>query len=348
MNYFRLINKEKIHIDFVVHGFEKGIYDDEILAAGSKLYNVPVKSKDFYGNQKALKKIIMENQYQIIHSHMDAMSSYVLRIAKKCGIPIRIAHSHNTRHLTKNFLKIFLNEIARLRIRNYATHYVACSKEAGIWLFGKEKHKNEIMIIHNAINVEKHFFSEAMRLKLRKELCLKDDFVIGNIGRFDYQKNHSFLLDVFSDLAKTQSNIKLILIGDGHLRNEIKEKISKLDLKEKVVLLGSIDNINEYLNVFDIFCLPSIFEGLGIVIVEALANGLKVLASDKVPKESNINGEVRYIELEKAKWLKELEFNMSIMGSRNEVKQEMFIEKGYEIKDSVKSLESYYLCLSKL
>lgn len=278
MNYYRHLDKSRIQIDFVVHGFEKGIFDDEIYSLGGKIYNIPLKSKDYFGNIKALKEIFDTGKYKIVHSHMDAMNMVVLKIAKKCGIPIRIAHSHNTQHLTNNKIKFAINEYARLNISKYATHFFACSEKAGRWLFGdKAVNNGKVTVIYNAIELEEFTFKQLKRDFLRDALDLKNNFVIGHIGRFDYQKNHLFLLDVFNETLKLTENVKLLLIGDGHLRDEIITKIKKLGIEDKVIMMGVRSDINDLLNVFDVFILPSVFEGLGTVVIEAQANGLNQL-----------------------------------------------------------------------
>lgn len=286
MNYYRHIDRTKVQIDFIVHGNEKGVYDDEIEELGGKIYHVPVKSKDYIGNIRKLKLIFKSGKYKIVHSHMDAMSMVVLKIAKQCGIPIRIAHSHNTQHLTNNKLKFILNEYARKNVSKYATHLFACSEAAGKWLFGKNNiDEGNVEIINNAIEMDKFKFNNDKRIKIRKELNLKDEFVIGHIGRFDYQKNHIFLLEIFKDTLKYIPNAKLILIGDGHLRSTIEDKIIKLDIKENVIMLGTRPDISDITNAFDIFLLPSLFEGLPVVAIESQANGLPCLFSDDITKE---------------------------------------------------------------
>lgn len=286
MNYYRHIDRTKVQIDFIVHGHEKGVYDDEIKSMGGKIYHVPVKSKDYFGNIKELKKIFKTGRYKIVHSHMDAMSMVVLKIAKKCGVPVRIAHSHNTQHLTNNKLKFILNEYARKNISKYATHLFACSEEAGRWLFGDKNFDiGNVKIINNAIDIEKFKFNKEKREKLRKELDLEENFVIGNIGRFDYQKNHLFLLDIFKETLNYIDNAKLILIGDGHLKSKIEEKILELNIKDNVIMLGIRTDINDIMNIFDIFILPSLFEGLPVVGIESQANGLPCLFSEDITKE---------------------------------------------------------------
>jgi len=346
MNYYRHIDRRKVQIDFVVHGFEKGVFDDEIHELGGEIYNVPVKSKDYLGNIRELRKIFKSGKYKIVHSHMDAMGAVVLREAKKSGIPIRIAHAHNTDHLTNNFLKYILNEVARKTIKNYATHLFACSESAGIWLYGKNAVKEgKVKIIKNAIEVEKYIFDLNKRNSLRKKFNLENNFVVGHIGRFDYQKNHIFLLHVFSQLVNKIPNAKLILVGDGHLREKIEREIEELGLKNSVILLGQRDDVNELLNMFDVFVFPSLFEGLGIAAVEAQANGLKCFLSNTIPHEVKITDKVEFLSIESIEdWVNALT-NVSYY-DRN-INYTDFVKAGYEIKNAAKELCEMYIHLAE-
>jgi glycosyltransferase involved in cell wall biosynthesis len=348
MNYYRHLDRSKVQLDFVVHGFEKGIFDDEIHRLGGKVYNVPIKSKDYFGNIKALRKIFNSGKYKIVHSHMDAMSTVVLKEAKKCKVPIRIAHSHNTQHLTKNKLKFILNEYARKAITRYATHLFACSEPAGRWLFGnKNAEKGKIVYVKNAIDLDQYSFEQKSRIRIRKEFGIEESLVIGHVGRFDYQKNHFYLLEIFKKLIKVEPKAKLILIGDGHLKTKISEKIIDLSIDNSVILLGNRDDVSEIINAFDIFVLPSHFEGLGIVLVEAQANGLCCVASKSVPTEVNISGRVKFLSInncEMDNWVKEILNNVNL---DREFCRQNFFNSGYEIHKATKDLCNLYVNLVK-
>ena len=187
MNYFRHIDKSKVHIDFLVHGNENGVFDDEIIAAGSRIFHVPTKSKHPLTYQRELRKLFKSEYFDIVHSHLDAMSGWALKIAKECGVPIRIAHSHNTDYLTTNRIKRAINDYWKKQIPQYATYLFACSQMAGEWLFGKN---SKFKIVNNAIELERFHYNEEIRNCIRKENNWDEMFVIGHIGRFDYQKNH--------------------------------------------------------------------------------------------------------------------------------------------------------------
>lgn len=344
MAYYRNIDRNILQIDFIVHGFEKGVYDDEIEALGGKIYKVPVKSKDYIGNIRGLKKIFMSYDYKIIHSHLDAMSSVVLKVAKDCGIPIRIAHSHNTKHLTENKVKFMVNEYARLTITKYATHLFSCSDPAARWLFGSHNvESGAVVFIKNAIDLDKFIFDETIRTKYREELGIGDELVIGHVGRFDYQKNHLYLIDIFTNLLKFKPDAKLILVGDGQLKSRILDKISEKNIVESLVLLGVRDDVDKLLNVFDYFLLPSHFEGLGIVLVEAQVNGLRCITSTATPIEVNINGQVEFLPIDKKSidsWVQQI---LKTDVSKRSIDLNEFSVAGYGIKNEAKKLQDLYL-----
>lgn len=343
MSYYRNIDRDKLQIDFIVHGYEKGVYDDEIEAMGGRIFRVPVKSKDYFGNIRELKKIFHTNDYKIVHSHMDAMSTVVLKIAKESNIPIRIAHSHNTQHLTTNKIKYLLNEYARKNITKYATHLFACSEPAARWLFGTTNvDKGNVVYVKNAINLEEYSFDSAMRAKYREEFGVKENLVIGHVGRFDYQKNHSYIIDIFSRLIQEVPNAKLVLIGDGKLKSKIQEKIIDYNLSNNIILLGMRDDVNKIMNSFDVFILPSHFEGLGIVLVEAQANGVKCITSDTTPIEVNISGGVKFLSIEQNNvgcWIQQI-IDLDIKDRSIDISK--FNSKGYEIKNEAEKLQKLY------
>lgn len=347
MNYYREMDTSKVQLDFVVHGFEKGAYDEEIKQLGGKMYHVPQKRKNYFGNIRALKKIFQSGEYQIVHAHMDAMNTFVLKTAKECGIPIRIAHSHNTEHLTNNRLKYALNEYARKRITKYATHYFACSEQAAAWLFGKEK-LEKVTYIKNAINLEKYLFEDEIRQKERRELGMEDHFVIGHVGRLDYQKNHSYLLEVFREVLVKKPEARLVLVGDGHLRKEIEAKIREENLTESVYLAGVRQDVQRLMNAFDVFCFPSHFEGLGMVLIEAQANGLRCVTSTAVPEEADITGETEFLSTQELPhmWADAvLRAEKPLEGRK--VEKRRFTTRGYSIAEEAAKLQNIYLAMGE-
>lgn len=342
MNYVRHMNSNVIHIDFAVTGLEKGDYDEELKSLGCKIYKLPKKSKHPIDYQKKLKKIFRDTKYDIVHSHADAMSCWVLKVAKECGVPVRIAHSHNTQHLTTNSIKFQINEFARKNINKYATNRFACSNEAGKWLFGDAPFK----VIHNAIDTSKFAFDFDKKKALREKYGISDDTILlGHVGRFDTQKNHVFLIDMFAELVKENDNYKLMCVGDGWLRADIEKQISKNNLTDKVILAGQQENASDYYNAFDLYVFPSLFEGLAFVLIEAQANGLTCISSDSVSQESNLSGadKMLYLPLEKRTWVnKVIEMGKPIRFDGGKY----VVEHGYDITHEAKKLEDMYLDLA--
>jgi glycosyltransferase involved in cell wall biosynthesis len=340
MNYYRNYDLNRIQIDFIVHGYEKGAYDDEIEVLGGKIYRVPIKSKHPLQYKKALKRIFLTGEYNIIHTHADAISCWILKIAKQCNIPVRIAHSHNTQHLTSNKIKLFINEIARKNINKYANYRFACSEAAGKWLFGEQEFTN----IHNAIDLSKYAFDPKKREEIRKQLgVLPDEILIGHVGRFDTQKNHSFLIKVFGKVLEKNPKAKLMLIGDGWMKEQIEKQVTELNLKENIIFLGACANVYDYYNAMDLFVLPSLFEGLPVVLIEAQANGLQCVASTCITKSVSMGEQIDFVELDNFESWVEVLFNKN--RERKDLMKEL-IQGGYSISTEAKKLQDKYIQLN--
>ena len=338
MNYYRNIDREKLQIDFAVHG-KKDRYDDEILSLGGKIYYLPTKKEDFKGWKNALIKIFKSGEYKIVHAHADTMNGYILKLAAQCKIPVRISHSHNTAHLTNNKLKILVHDIIKTQIYKYATHLWACSEAAGKWLY-----KNRPFdVIPNAVNLEKYSFNEELRKEVREELGLKDEFTIGHIGKFEYQKNHEFLTDVFSEVVKLKDDSRLVLVGDGSERENIEKKAEKLGIKDKILFLGKRTDAERLYNAFDVFVMPSRFEGLPVTLVEAQANGLSQILSDCITKEVDITGVSTFISLNKSPsyWAEKIVSEKRKIPKKQA--EESVINAGYSIKDEADKLLERYI-----
>jgi glycosyltransferase involved in cell wall biosynthesis len=337
MNYFRHIDSSKVHIDFLVHGYEKGAYDDEITKAGSKIIHVPTKSRHPIKYQKELKKIFASGQYQIVHSHCDAMSGMILRIAAKCGVPVRIAHSHNTATLTDNKIKLAINEYSKRLIPRYATHMFACSEAAGDWMFGNG---TKYTVINNAIDIDKFKFNQIKRDKIRKELDCNDKFVIGHVGRFDYQKNQEFIISLLPRLQAFRNNLQVVFVGEGESLERIKDLARDNNVEDICIFLGSRSDVSDLYNAFDVFVLPSRFEGLGIVAIEAQANGLSCYVSDNLPTDVKICPNLSMISLlDEEEWVRQI---TSCEGKRISSNYEEIERAGYSIEKKAIELQAFY------
>ena len=288
MNYYRHIDHSKIQFDFICDSDSTDIPYDEIKSYGGKVILVPPYQKLFKYN-KELEKVLKKGNYRIVHSHINTLSVFPLKIAKKVGVPIRIAHSHSTtnkREFKKNCLKQLLRKFSKV----YATHYFACSELAGRWLFGNRTfEEGKVFILNNAIEVEKFKYNKAIRDKIRKELGIDENtLAIGHVGRFVTQKNHKFLINIFNELHKQNSNTVLLLVGKGPLMNDIEEKVKQLKIDKCVFFLGQRNDVNELYQAMDVFLLPSLYEGLPVVGIEAQVAGNICFFSDKMTKETKI------------------------------------------------------------
>lgn len=296
MNYYRHIDRSKIQFDFICDEDSTRIPYEEIKKLGGRVFLVP-KYQNLPKYLKALEKLFKENRYRIVHANINTLSVFPLYAAKKAGVPVRISHSHSTSNI-KEWKRNLIKNVLRPFSKRYATDYFACSELASRYLFGnKTFDRGEVKIVHNAIDIDKFKFDEATRKKLRKEFGIKNGtVVIGHVGRFVQQKNHTFLVDVFKEYHEKNPDSKLLLVGSGPLENKIKKKVEKLDLKESVLFLGQRDDVNKLYSVMDVFCLPSLYEGLGLALIEAQVNGLKSITNINIPREVKMSEKIFFIQ----------------------------------------------------
>lgn len=347
MNIYRNIDRNKIQFDFLVHKEEEGIYDKEIKTLGGNIYKIPYVNKvgpikypkilsDFFKNNK---------QYKIVHSHMNLVSGIILKEAKKAGIPYTIAHAHNINDIGKMY-EIIYKRLVGMNINRYSDYKFACSLEAASYIFGK-KYSNQVKIIKNGIDLSKFKIDQSKVENVKKELGISEDaFIIGNVARFSEQKNHKFLIDIFRDIVAKKNNSVLVLVGDGKLKAEIYEKIKKYGIEDKVIFTGIRNDIPIMMNLFDVFLFPSLFEGLGIVLIEAQSAGTKCVVSTEVPKEADMNiGLVEFRDLDEpiGNWTNEIlkKYNKRY-DSLNLIK-----EQGYDINETVDYIQEFYLKLCR-
>lgn len=346
MNLYRNIDRTKIQFDFLT--CKEGAYDAEIIALGGKIHRIPyVTEVGHLGYIKKLEKFFRINSnYKIVHSHMDKMSGLVLREAKKANIPTRIAHSHNTKSEGGVASQIY-KWYAGKQIESNATHLFACSESASKWLFSKRS--NESLILKNGIECEKFHFSMQIREQIREELTIpSDSYVIGHIGRFNHQKNHLYLLEIFADLLKKMPNATLILVGGGTLQAKIESKIKELQIEKYVKLLGIRDDIHKILQAMDVFVFPSLHEGLPVTLIEAQGAGLPCIISDSITEEVDMGmGLIQFCSLsEKEKWIEKI-----LDGAKREFPRKnaesALNQKGYNIRRTAEITEKTYISLGR-
>lgn len=337
MNYYRNIDKSKVQFDFLVHREQKADYDNEIESLGGKIYRLSTLNPLSYSYLKSVDRFFKNhNEYKIVHCHLDCLSSIPLKIAKKNGVPFTIAHSHNANQ-DKN-LKYIIKIIAKKKISKYADNLFACSKEAGKWMFNT----NDFIVLNNAIDSKKYAYNEGKSKELKDKLGISNKFVVGNVGRFYKQKNHIFLVDIFKELCQINEDAVLMLVGGGELEDKIKNKVKELGLMDKVLFLGVRSDIEDLMQVMDVFLLPSLYEGLGIVLVEAQAAGLPCIISNTVPNDGIVTSNVTKINLNTntKEWADKINNNRNF--SRKNTFEEIKRNK-FDIELNTKWLQKYYL-----
>lgn len=342
MNLYRNIDRNKVQFDFLVHYHKRGVFDNEIEQLGGKIYRFSIREDnniikyikqvdDFFKRHR--------NEYNIIHGHMASLGVVYLGIAKKYDIPIRIAHSHGTSYLKtiKGYMKYILFKLTKYK----ANVYYSCSTEAGQYLFGNNRN---FEIIPNAINMEKFEYNEDVRKILREELDLKEKLVIGNVGRFNLQKNHEFIIDIFNEIKKKKSNSILLLIGIGEEEKRIRQKVKEMKLEESVRFLGLRNDVERLYQAMDIFLMPSLFEGLPLTGIEAQASKLKCIFSDTITKEVKITNNVEFLSLK----LPEKKWADKILEVKNYDRKSVEItNKDFDIRELAKKMEKVYIEYNK-
>ncbi len=339
MTYYRRLSKKKFHFDFVTI-FPKIAFQEELEKDGCKIYSLPNFKRHPYLYQKELRKVIKENAYDVVHVNMlSAANILPLKVASFLGVNKIIAHSHNS-NIPKGTVRKIFHLKNQKKIGRYANTLVACSKKAGNWLFGENVN---FTIIHNAVEIDKFKYNESYRKQIREKLNVKDAYLIGHIGRFCEQKNQEFIIEVFKKCRNEKEKMKLLLIGDGKDKEKIKQKVKLLDLEEDVIFLDSTPNVYQYYSAFDLFIMPSKFEGLVIVGVESQANGLTTLFSDTISKEIKANDKVEFLSIQDATvWKDRILFLAKSGAASRHFDREKFKNAGYDIDTQTKNLERIY------
>lgn len=334
MNYFRSLDKDKFSFDFLVHRENPGFFDEEIRKLGGSIYYAPSLSS-FSGMASYRKwsvNFFRENRFDIVHSHLDALSYFPLYGAKVNGVPVRIAHSH-VNGFTRD-LKYPLRLVLKKLIPTVATSFFASSKEAAEFMFGSRQYK----IIVNPVNVKEFSFDADKRNLLRNQYGIDQNMrVIGHVGRFSEPKNHKFIIEIMRHLEKER--YILVLLGDGELFNEIQELSHDLNVPN-IIFLGAKSNPSEYYSMFDVFILPSLYEGLGIVALEAQINGLPVIISDRVSNDVILSENITQLPLSLDSWVQNIE--STVFNRTSHISTAL---QAYDVKVSTKNLQDIYLSL---
>lgn len=343
-NYYKHIDRNKVQFDFgYLH--ETDIDNkQEIENLGGTSFKLTCPSlvrgaKDF---KRELRDILNKKEYDIIHLHMPTFHKFVKQVIKDKNVKL-IIHSHNIK-LSTNKIKVIRNRILLLNVNKKVDARFACSREAGNVVFGRRFLKQDTdCILKNAIDLERFSYKKELRETIRENLKLDSDITtICNVARFNKQKNYEFLIDIFSSMYSVNKKLKLFLFGDGELLELIKDKVKSLNLEEQVVFMGLKKDVNEYLSAMDIFVFPSHFEGLGLSLVEAQANGLICYASTGCPLESKITDNVYYLDLKigAQQWGEYIQNNLNQNIKRTE--NVIITNVDYDIDKSAKNLLAKY------
>ncbi len=279
-----------LEFDFIVHSEDKGILEEELLNKGCQIFHVPsLKTSGLFKYIKSLYRIMRNNQYDIIHVSQGYWGFAFIIIAFVLGIKIRIAHAHMA-YVPENRYQTIKRKIFSALTRLFATDLFACGIDSACWMWGEKNYKNNnIHIMSNAIDGTKFIFNSKLRQKLRQEWKVESNFVIGNVGRLECQKNQLFLVNLFSEILKIAPHSRLMLIGRGSLESQLREKVHELGIDDFVIFTGVRDDVHKLLNLMDVFVLPSLFEGFPITLIEAQMNGLPIVVSSNITNESKFS-----------------------------------------------------------
>lgn len=340
MKLYRKIDREKFQMDFGVYTSEKGFYDDEIQSLGGKIFHLTPKTENFSAYKKSLYDLVKKERYEyVFRITSNAAGFYDLKIAKEAGARVCVARSSNSSD--GGGLKVnIINYISRFLYQKYVDIKIAPSILAAEYTFGKKAvNRGEVHYLKNGLDLDIYRYSQESRNNIRKEFSIEDKFVIGHIGRFSKQKNHDFLIDVFTKIKKQRNNTVLLLVGMGELEAYIKAKVRDLDLENSVIFAGLRSDIPALLSAMDVFVFPSFYEGLPNVVIEAQATGLPCLISDRITREAQIIPSVQYLPLNNiVVW--ENAFTALPVNGRREEASNALKKAGYDINKVVEIFTS--------
>ena len=345
MNYYRHVDKNKIHFDFLCN-WESMVCEKEVKANGSKVYTIPQKSRNYKAYKRAMNTFFSEHadEYDVFWYNTCTLTNIdYLIYAKRYGIKKRIIHAHNSGNET-SMIRGILHYVNKIRLGRYATDFWSCSMAAAVYFFIKKQiHSQKYRLINNAISTYNYKYDILIRNEVRKNLGLEDKYVIGHVGRFQFQKNHGFLIDIFYEYLKLDSRAVLMLVGQGEEEDAIRQKVINLGIEKSVLFMGVRTDVNRLLQAMDVFLLPSRFEGLPLVLIEAQTSGLRCLTTkNKVPYEVNVTGNVEFEELKEnsIEWAHHIECMEKQPYDRKSC-LDLITDAGFDILKEAEKMESY-------
>lgn len=343
MEYYRHLDKSVIQYDFICDEGSNGIPREEIEALGGRVYMVP-PYKNVVSHLKATYKLLKENKYQIVHAFDNTLNFFPMFLAWKAGVKVRISESisKGNRNEKKTIIKLMLRPFSHL----FATHFMANSIDCGIWQFGKDAYdKGSVSIFKTVINADDNAFDKELREITRQNFSWENNVVYGFIGRYVSQKNPLFLIAIFNEIAKRQLESKFVIIGFGELEEQMLAKIAEYGISDKVENLGRRDDIKQFYNAFDAFLLPSLYEGMPVVGVEAQCAGLPIFFSKNITEETTACDLAHYLSLDKtaSEWAEQIiEITKANMPLRRNYTEEIK-SAGFDSQEEAMRMQKFYV-----
>lgn len=336
MKLYRNMDRNLYQMDFAVNVKEPAFYDEEILNMGGKIHYIPPKTRDIIGFTKELYNLVKDKKYQyVLRVTSNGIGFYDLLIAKKAGAKVCAARSSNSSDGGRMLVQV-ANHIARILFLRYVDVMIAPSDLAAEYTFGKRMvRKGKVHFLKNAIDLNEFSYSVDFRKEIRQEFSLKDEFLIGHIGRFTEQKNHRYLIDIFEEVLKAVPEAKLLLVGEGELRKDIERYVSTKNIQGSVIFAGIRRDIAKILSAMDVFVLPSLYEGMPNVIIESQAAGLPCVITDTITREADLIGLVDYISLDDIQQWSAKICDISRNGNKRIKEKQKMQNAGYDIQSEV-------------
>ena len=355
MDLYRQMDRDEIQFDFLVHsssvnGFVEDapqrtpqFYDEEIKRLGGHIYVLPkFKMYNYLTYTQAIGDFFKRHsEFYVVQGHMTSTAGIYLPIAKRYGIPITVAHARSAG--VDRGIKGIATRFLRKNLYKKTDYCFACSELAGVSVFGKKQSdEGKVKIIYNAIDAEKFAYKPEKRKQARKKLGVDGRLVLGHVGRFSAPKNHTYLIDIFASLCSMREDAVLVLVGDGPGKAAIEKKCTELGIREKVLFMGNSKQPENYYQAFDLFLLPSLYEGLPGVLVEAQAAGLRCLVSDRVTREAQATDLVTYLDIDKpaSTWAEEI---LAQENYDRRVTYHEIAEAGLDVKKQAEAYRNFYL-----
>lgn len=338
-NYFAHLDRSQYELDLITYGIQSNACAEKFKALGFNIIVVPPKRSGFFKSIRAMNTVIRSGNYDVIHAHLTEWNCIPLLLGKWNKVSIRISHSHMAEtHLSS--VKKLLLMVQRSLILKSSTKLCACGDDAAKYLYGRKIcEQGQVTVLNNAIDRERFQPNPKIRAEVREELRISDSTLcIGHIGRFLPQKNHSFLIDIFNEVLKIQEDSILLLIGTGELEKEIRNKCEMLGIINKVKFLGVRSDPERLYQAMDVFCLPSLFEGLPVVGVEVQAAQIPTVVSDQVSRKLKLNDGIKFLSLDAGA----KEWAAQLINSSKEVVEDQF-PKEYDINYTATEWAKLYM-----